>query len=180
MNRPNLHRLKRSLSDNRGAAVVEFALVSVPLICILLAAIQLTVFFLFSEELQSVTQKAGRELMTGQAQTANLSYTQFDKAVCALAQAPFTCSSLMIDVESASSFSTISTSPLTPTPTPTNKATGQATSLGYSPGNPGDIVILRVMYAWPMFGGSLIPGLANQSNGTSLMVGTAVFKNEPY
>jgi len=177
MNRPNPCRRKRLLSDDRGAAAVEFALISVPLICILLAAIQVTVFFLFSEELQSITQKAGRVLMTGQAQTANMSQAQFDKAVCALVQAPFTCNSLMIDVQSASSFSTISTTPFTSAYINSAQTNN---SWSYNPGNPGDIVVLRVMYYWPIFGGQLIPGLANQSNGSSLMIGTAVFKNEPY
>jgi hypothetical protein len=36
------------------------------------------------------------------------------------------------------------------------------------------------MYDWPVFGGPLGLGLANQGNGTFLMVGTAVFKTEPY
>ena len=60
-------------------------------------------------------------------------------------------------------------------------ASGAVTNTwSYNPGNPGDIVILRLMYDWPVIGGILTPGLSNQPNGSSLMVGTAVFKNEPY
>ena len=36
------------------------------------------------------------------------------------------------------------------------------------------------MYNWPVVGGPLLPGLANQANGDRLLVATAVFKNEPY
>jgi hypothetical protein len=50
----------------------------------------------------------------------------------------------------------------------------------YSPGNAGDIVIMRVLYDWPMIGGPLALGLANQPDGGHLMVATAVFKNEPF
>ena len=50
----------------------------------------------------------------------------------------------------------------------------------YKPGAAGDIVIIRVMYDWPVVGGPMALGLANQSNGTRLLVGTAVIKNEPY
>jgi hypothetical protein len=53
-------------------------------------------------------------------------------------------------------------------------------SFAYSPGGPGDIVIMRVMYAWPVVGGPLGLNLANQPDGSHLMLATAVFKNEPY
>jgi Flp pilus assembly protein TadG len=170
-------KLGRGFRNNSGAAAVEFALLMIPLLGILMVSVQVTIVFLFDEELQSVTQKAARQLMTGSAQTAKLTQDQFKQQVCALAPTPFTCANLMIDVQSGSSFSALSTGSLTPT----YNAQGIATNTwSYSPGNPGDIVIMRVMYSWPVFGGTLAPGLANQANGTHLMVGTAVFKNEPY
>jgi Flp pilus assembly protein TadG len=144
---------------------------------LLLASIQISILFLFNEELQSVAEKASRQLMTGAAQSANLTQAQFAAQVCAMTPAPFQCSNLMIDVESGSSFSGLSTAPLTLT---YNGSGAVTNTWGYNPGNPGDIVILRVMYNWPVVGGILTPGLSNQPNGSSLMVGTAVFKNEPY
>ena len=44
----------------------------------------------------------------------------------------------------------------------------------------GDVVIMRVMYGWPIVGGPFAFGLSNQPNGTFLLIATAVFKNEPY
>jgi len=167
----------RRLGDRKGAAAVEFALLMIPLLGLLLASLQIAMIFLFSEELQSVAQKAGRQLMTGAAQSANLTQAQFATEVCGMLPAPLQCSNLMIDVQSGSSFTSISTTPLTLT----YNASGAVTNTwSYNPGNPGDIVILRLMYDWPVIGGILTPGLSNQPNGSSLMVGTAVFKNEPY
>ena len=82
----------------------------------------------------------------------------------------------MVDVESYPSFSVVSTT----SPTITYNGSGNVTnSWSYSPGNPGDIVIVRIMYEWPIYGGPLGVILRNQSNGTRLLMGTTVLKNEP-
>ena len=83
----------------------------------------------------------------------------------------------MVDVETASSFSNANTS----TPTLTFNAQGQVSNAWqYQPGNPGDIVVLRIMYQWPLVRGPLSLNLANLSNGNRLLMATAVFKNEKY
>lgn len=148
-----------------------------PLVGIILASLQTAIIFAYDEALQSVTLKAARQLMTGTAQTSGLTQAQFTNAVCGYASPVFTCSNIMVDVESGSTFSAIATAPLSLT----YNASGVATNTWkYSPGNAGDIVIVRVMYNWPVIAAPLMPGLANQSNGSRLLVGTAVFKNEPY
>ena len=83
----------------------------------------------------------------------------------------------MVDVQSASSYSGISTAPITIS---YNPVTGKPIPGAYSTGNPGDIIIMRVLYNWPVIASPLMPGLANQANGDHLLVGTAVFKTEPY
>ncbi|MHB8286549.1 MAG: TadE/TadG family type IV pilus assembly protein, partial [Caulobacteraceae bacterium] len=167
----------RLLRNRRGATAVEFALVAMPLLALIVAALQVAVVFFFDQALQTVTAEAGRMLMVGTAQKAGLTQAQFTTAVCATAPSAFTCSKLMIDVESFSTFSSASTSPLTPT----YSATGAVTNTwSYSPGDPGSIVVIRLMYPWPVISGPLSFGLANQPNGTHLLVGTAVVKNEPY
>jgi Flp pilus assembly protein TadG len=168
----------RAFSRNRdGAAAVEFAIIMTPLITILLMALQTAIIFLFDQALQSVAQQAARQLMTGSAQMSSLTQAQYRAAVCALAPSPFQCANIMVDVQSATSFSTLSTAPLTLTYNASNVVTN---SWSYSPGNPGDVVIMRVMYNWPVLGGALALNLANQPNNNRLLVATVVFKNEPY
>ena len=165
-----------ALGDERGAAALEFALVAVPLIALILAALQTAIIMFYDQALQTATEKSARQLMIGSVQDSGLNQAAFKSLVCANAPL-FKCSGLMVDVESASAFSSISTSALTLT----YNASGAVTnSWTYSPGSAGDIVILRVMYDWPVFGGPLALTLANQPNGAHLLVGTAVFKNEPY
>jgi hypothetical protein len=50
----------------------------------------------------------------------------------------------------------------------------------FNPGNPGDIVIVRVMYQWPVFMGPLGFTLANLSNGNRLIMASTAFQNESY
>jgi hypothetical protein len=52
--------------------------------------------------------------------------------------------------------------------------------MNYSAGNPGDIVLVQVFYQWPIYLGPLNFTLANLGANTRLLVGTAVFRNEPY
>jgi Flp pilus assembly protein TadG len=164
------------LRDRRGATALEFALLATPLLGIIFAALQLGVIVFFDQALQTVTSQAGRMLMVGTAQKQNMTQAQFGAAVCAMAPAAFVCNNLMVDVESFNTFSSANTSPLTPT----YNSSGVVNNMNYSPGGPGSIVVVRVMYDWPVFGGPFALGLANQANGTHLLVGTAVVKNEPY
>jgi hypothetical protein len=83
----------------------------------------------------------------------------------------------MIDVQTANSFSAANTA----MPTLTFNGQGAVTnSWSWQPGNPGDIVVMRVMYQWPVFLGPLGLGLSNESNGKLLLMATTAFKNEPY
>jgi len=176
MRRTITNAIRRFWTNRDGAAALEFAIVSIPLFALILASLQTAIVFFENEALQTATYKAARQLMTGNAQEAGMSQSQFQNVVCGYAPS-FTCGNIMVDVESASSFSSISTSPLQPT----YNGSGQVTSTWtYSPGGPGDIVIIRVMYDWPVVGGPLGFNLGTQANGTYLLVGTAVIKNEPY
>ena len=170
-------RLRRLPSDVRAATAVEFALLVTPLVFLILASLQLSIVFFADQCLQSAATSAGRALMTGSAQGANDTQSQFVNVVCANAPVLFNCSNIMVDVESGSTYSNISTAPLTPA----YDGNGNVTNTwNYNPGGPGDIVIMRVMYNWPIVAGPLLPGLADQSNGDRLLVATSVFKNEPY
>ena len=43
----------------------------------------------------------------------------------------------------------------------------------------GSIVVVRVMYLWPVFLGPLGLNLSNQPSNKRLLMATAAFKNEP-
>ncbi len=171
----------RFTRDERGATAVEFALIGIPLIGVLVAALQTAIIFFYDQAIQTVANTAARQILTGSVQAQGLAAggqgtTGFHGVVCTAAAGIFPCAGLMVDVQSATSFSTLNTAPITPT----YGSNGAPNNMNYSPGMQNAAVIVRVMYDWPVFGGPLGLGLANQANGTRLMVGTAVFKTEPY
>jgi Flp pilus assembly protein TadG len=163
--------------DERAATAVEFAMLLTPLVGLILASLQLSIIFYAGQMLQTAAVTSSRELMTGSAQQAAKTQAQFKTDVCNNAVVLFDCSQIMVDVQSGSTYSAIgSTAPITIT----YDSHGNPIQGAYSTGNPGDIIILRVEYSWPVIASPLMPGLANQSNGNHMLVGTSVFKTEPY
>jgi Flp pilus assembly protein TadG len=172
-----LHPFDRLARNDDGAAALEFGLVAAPFLALLVALFQTATVFFASRVLDEVVANASRYIMTGQAQTAGMSQSGFATYVCNQTLALFNCNSFMINVQNYGSFSSASTS----TPSLTFDAQGQVTNnWAWSPGNPGDIVVVQVMYQWPVVLGPLGFNLSNLTNGNRLLVSTAVFKNEPY
>ena len=65
-------------------------------------------------------------------------------------------------------------------PNLTFNSQGQVTNTWqYSPGTTGQVVVVRVMYQWPVFGGPLGFNLSNLPNGNRLIMAAAAFQNEP-
>jgi hypothetical protein len=121
-------------------------------------------------------------ILTGQAQTASYSAAAFKSNICASLTMMFNCTNnLYVDVESFPSFTTISLS------SPTNaNGTVNTTGFGYSPGNPGDIVVVRLIYQWPIIAAGIgvcaatACGLVNSAANSNTLVATVAFRNEPY
>jgi Flp pilus assembly protein TadG len=176
---PNRRPRKRLIAfchDRKGATAVEFALIGPPFLALFVGIIQIFLVFFGQQLLEQVVQQAGRLIMTGQAQAQQLTQSQFHQKVCDQVAIIFSCNNLMVDVESYSSWSSASTA----APTLTFNAQGQVTNTWqYSPGSPGDIVIVTVSYQWPVFLGPLGFNLSNLSNGNRLLSATAAFQNEP-
>ena len=170
-------RLRRFRRSRRGSTAVEFALVAPVFFALLFAIIETAMVFFASQVLETITSDSARLIMTGQAQTAAMDQATFKNVVCAHIPALFTCGNFKIDVETYASFSAANAS----APTLTFNANGSvANTWQFAPGGPNDIVVVRAMYQWPVFLGPLGLNLSNLSNGNRLLVGTSVFKNEPY
>ncbi len=161
----------------KASAAVELGLVAAPFFALLMALFQTALVFFAERVLDVTTLQASRYILTGQAQNANYTQQNFATYVCNNTFALFNCNNLMINVQTYSSFAGASTS----APTITFNKSGQVTNTWvYSPGGPNDIVVVQVMYQWPVVGGPLGFSLSNLSNGNRLLMSTAVFKNEPY
>lgn len=164
--------------DTNGANAVEFGIIAAPFLALSVGIIQIFLVFFGQQLLEQVVQQSGRMIMTGQVQTASMSQTDFaNKVVCPQVRIIFNCSNLMISVQSATAWSSLSAAPATLT---FDSKGNVNNTWPYSPGNPSDKVVLEVIYQWPVFMGPLGFTLANLPNGNRQLTATAAFQNEPY
>ncbi len=55
------------------------------------------------------------------------------------------------------------------------------TNFTYTPGNASQIVVVRLMYQWPIYVSLLgLNNLADMAGNKKLIMATAAFRNEPY
>lgn len=172
---------------------MEFGLIAVPFLGLLLAIFETGLVFLNSEGLEAAVQDAARNIMTGQAQAANVSTAAsfVSTYLCPTSGSRILpsfidCSKLIVDVRSADTFATADTS---------RTFYQDPTTQQFCPGASGKIIVVRVAYPMPVF----LPFLAGMTNATfhqittglvndvpgnsgwkHLLVGTAVFQNEPF
>ena len=176
------NRFGAFFKDRKGATAVEFALIAAPFLALIAALIQTFLLFFAQSQLESAVRQSGRQILTGQVQTQDASLTQaqaiaaFHQTVCNNAAILFTCTGLMVDVQVASQWSAANAG----MPTLTYNSDGTVSNnWQFNPGNAGDIVVLRVMYLWPVFFGPIAFNMANQANGSRLIMASAAFQNEP-
>ena len=176
------NRFGAFIKDRKGATAVEFALIAAPFLALIAALIQTFLLFFAQSQLESAVRQSGRQILTGQVQTQDASLTQaqaiaaFHQTVCNNAAILFTCTGLMVDVQVASQWSAANAG----MPTLTYNSDGTVSNnWQFNPGNAGDIVVLRVMYLWPVFFGPIAFNMANQANGSRLIMASAAFQNEP-
>ncbi|MFD1787210.1 TadE/TadG family type IV pilus assembly protein [Sphingomonas floccifaciens] len=166
--------LYRLAADARGGTIIEFAMISVPFFALMIAILQTSLTFFVQQTLDTVAEKSVRILVTGAAQKANMTASDYKALACKRLPPFFTCSKLLIDVRSASRFSSIDTR----IPTITYDSNGNPTNLTFEPGDPGQITIVRMMYVWDVAPGPLGFDLSTVGNNKRLIVSTQVFKGE--
>jgi Flp pilus assembly protein TadG len=167
----------RLLRQQDGATTVEFALIAAPFLAMIFAIMETAVVFFAGQALETAAADSSRLIMTGQAQTQGFSQAQFKNAVCGKIYGLFNCAGgLYVDVKTYTTFSTINNSQL-PIDSNGNLQTG---NFGYQPGGPGDIVVVRLMYQWPVYVSLLGLNLSDLSGSKRLIMSTVAFRNEPY
>ena len=168
--------VRRFAKGEDGVAAVEFGMVAAPFLALMFAIMETSLVFFASQTLETAVADSARLIMTGQAQSGGFTQQQFKDAVCAKILGLFDCATgIQIDVKTATNFSTASTAkPI--------DASGnlQTSSFGYQPGNACDIVVVRLMYQWPVYMSLLGFNLADLAGNKRLLMATAAFRNEPF
>ena len=164
----------RLLRREDGAAMVEFALVVAPFLAMLFAIMETALVFFAGQTLETAAGDAARLVLTGQAQSQGISQANFktDK-VCPLILGIFDCANgIGVDIQTYASFSQANMA---------KPVDAQGNLLNnYQPGGPCSIVVVRLLYQFPVYVNLLGFNLADMGNNKHLLVATSVFRNEPY
>jgi Flp pilus assembly protein TadG len=171
-----LRSVHRFVRNRKATAAVEFGLIAAPFLALTFAILETAIVFFAGQTLETAASTASRLILTGQAQTQGMSAATFKQQVCNQIYGLFDCANgVYVDVKTYSSFSSVSIS--NPIDASGNFST---TNFGFNPGGPGDIVVMRLYYKWPVYVNLLGFNLSTVNGGFNLLAATAVFRNEPY
>jgi len=167
-------KLRAFTKREDGAAAVEFGIVLAPFLAMLFAILETALVFFAGQTLETAVADSARLILTGQAQLAGFDQTAFKNAVCAKVDGLFDCAGGMtVDVQKYDTFASADlTRPV--------DADGKVKPGGYNPGGPCEIVVVRLIYQYPIYLAFLGFNLSDMSGNKRLLVATSVFRNEPY
>jgi Flp pilus assembly protein TadG len=167
--------LRRFARKDDGAAAIEFAMVAAPFLALLFAIIETAIIFFAGQVLETAAADSARLILTGQAQKAGLNQAQFKDEVCKRVFGLFDCAhGIKVDVRTYNSFNAADLSK------PIDSNGNVTFTPSYQPGSPGDIVVVRLMYEWPVWVSLLGLNLSDMAGNKRLIMATAAFRNEPY
>ncbi len=196
----------RFARDRSGATAVEFAMVSVPFLGLLFAIFQTAYLLMVQSAMDSAAGLAARNIMTGQAMSSGYNSgatttsggtttasTFATNVVCPYLPSFVTCSNLIFNVTDAGASSGSAWTSANTTSTSNIVNSG---SNNFCIGNPGDIIIVQVVYPVPAYlsivtlanslssiGATRSGQVQQTSNGNAWVypiMGTLAFKNEPF
>jgi Flp pilus assembly protein TadG len=167
--------LRRFSRNENGTTAIEFGAVALPFIAFMFAIIESGMVFFSGQVLETAVADSARLILTGQAQSGTLDQTTFKKAICDKILALIDCNNnVYIDVRKFNSFGGISFDPLI------DKDGKLINNFVYQPGNASEIVVVRLVYEFPVFVQLWNPKLVSMAGNKRLIVATAAFRNEPF
>jgi len=178
------------LAADEGATAVELGFLAPIFIGASLMLVELGLYELYSASLSYATQKAARQILTGQfANSADTSIAGFvNNSVCASLAPPMTCDRIVLNSQKltsqstpggASAWWTLMNAAQTNIAAP---ATMDNTKTTFCIGASGDTIALEVYYAMPFWSIPLMGTPTTTFNGSPVIwiASTAAFRNEPF
>ena len=177
--------LGRFRKEKGGIAAVEFGMIAMPFFGLLFSIFETATDFYINATLQTAVTAAARDILTGQAQTANYSSASdfISKALCGggtiARRVPsfMNCNRIKVDVRPAAAFAGMDMSK------PVHSGALDTSSWSYDPGKNNDLIVVRAIYTVPIvtsiFGTANTVIVSGSSWPQRVLLATAAFKNEP-
>lgn len=162
--------------NDSAAAMVEFALISIPFFLLLFAVFEQGLLFFQQETFQTAITNASRLVYTGQASTSAMTQDQFKQVVCNQLPGFIPCSTISVDVRPYTNFSSAQvTMPVG------SDGKYDPTKATYNVGSAGtSIVVVSGFALEPVLFPMMNSWYANAGSGKVLITASAAFKNEPW
>jgi Flp pilus assembly protein TadG len=175
-----MRALRRFGRSRRGSAAVEFAIVVLPFFVLTIGLAEISMIGFAQTSLDFGVSEAARQIRTGRAQMDGLDGQDIQDMICAEVTRfmVMDCeNNLHLDVDTFTSFVDAGNASADPI-----NEEGEFTDdgMGYSPGAPSDIVVVRAYYEWEIMTPMFEPVFQNVSSGERVLVTTMMFRNEPY
>lgn len=168
---PRLRKFRRS---EDGMATLEFSLVAIPFFLLTGAIFEVAINYFVGAMMDHGVSDLARRIRTNQFTAASHNEATIKQELCNMPMmAVFDCSKLVVDVQQIAAFAD---------PGIPRDAGGSldSSNMGFSPGGPKSINVLRVYYEWPVFMAFASYSNANLwSNGKRLIVSSDAFVIEP-
>lgn len=166
---------RRFIRQNDGAAAVEFGMVAAPFLALIFAIMETSLVFFAGQTMETAAADSARLVMTGQAQTQGFDQGKFKTEVCKRIFALFDCAAgMQVDVRTYASFADVDLAK------PIDANGNLVNNFTYKPGGPGDLVVVRLLYEYPVYVSLLGLNLSDMAGNKRLLVATSAFRNEPY
>ncbi len=170
-------RRRRKLRGERGATMVEFAIVIVPFFLILFGTLELGFVLWGTYDLENATYDSARGIRTGQMQSGAMSAEDFRTDICSRVSLLPDCNSrLQVDVRSYPTMADMLGNP----PEPLDGDGHLNGTFTWDTGGPQSIVLVSTFYQWPLLNLSTSLAMSNMADGDRLLRSTVAFRNEPW
>lgn len=162
--------------DQKGVTAIEFAAVGIPFFMLLFGLIEFGLAFFVNQALDHATLQSARLIRTGQAKS--FSKEEFQTDLCEKLSVLCVNSRITIDARAFDTFSALANKNSLP-PLVDNDGKSTGTEM-FTAGKPSSIMVVRVLYRWPMFTSFTRTDSGDTGNMERLLYSTVVFRNEPY
>lgn len=177
-----LRRRRGFARDERGATLVEFALLALPFFSIVGAILETSVVFLSGQVLESGVQDVSRLIRTGQAQGTIVTADDFKSRVCGRLYGlfPNCADALHVEVQTVTDFSSASISAPVDWSCDEDDCEDWTRGDSYTAGAGSSIMMVQVYYKWPVIMSLGDMTLANLRGNKRLLGASTIFRNEPF
>jgi len=165
---------KKWIGKDEGVTAVEFSLLLAPYMMLTLGIFEIAMMFTSASLLEGATNKAARQIRTGQLQQSAASPEDaFRDAICGYKMVFIDCNDIIVEVQQLDSFGDFGAAAAQ------FDEDGNLVSRGVSPGGANDRVLVRTAYRYNMMT-PIVGELLSGGNGSKLFMSTIVLQSEPY